>query len=33
MQASMLGGTTTNASDLNLQQRIEESPQWNGGQV
>ena len=26
----MVGCTTTNASDLNRQQRIEESPQWNG---
>jgi L-ascorbate metabolism protein UlaG (beta-lactamase superfamily) len=26
----MFGCTTTNASDLNRQQRIEESPQWNG---
>lgn len=30
IQISMLGCTTTNASDLNRQQRIEESPQWNG---
>jgi hypothetical protein len=27
---SMFGCTTTNASDLNRQQRIEKSPQWNG---
>ena len=26
----MFGCSTTNASDLNRQQRIEESPQWNG---
>lgn len=26
----MFGSTITNASDLSRQQRIEESPQWNG---
>lgn len=30
IQISMFGCGTTNASDLNRQQRIEESPQWNG---
>ncbi len=30
IQISMFGCSTTNASDLNRQQRIEESPQWNG---
>ena len=30
MQISIFGCTTTYASDLNRQQRIEESPQWNG---
>ena len=30
IQISIFGCTTTNASDLNRQQRIEESPQWNG---
>jgi len=30
IQISMVGCTTTNTADLNRQQRIEESPQWNG---
>jgi len=30
IQISMFGCTATNASDLNRQQRIEKSPQWNG---
>ena len=30
IQISMYGCSTTNASDLNRQQRMEESPQWNG---
>ncbi len=30
IQISMIGCTTSNASDTNRQQRIEESPQWNG---
>ncbi len=30
IQISMFGCSTTNASDLKRQQRIEESPQWNG---
>ena len=30
IQTSMFGCSTTNAADLNRQQRIEESPQWNG---
>ena len=30
IQISMFGCSTTNASDLNRQQHIEESPQWNG---
>ena len=30
IQISMFGCNTTSASDLNRQQRIEESPQWNG---
>jgi len=30
IQISMFGCATTNASDLNRQQRIAESPQWNG---
>jgi len=30
IQISMFGCTNTNASDLNRQQRIAESPQWNG---
>jgi len=30
IQISMFGCTATNASDLNRQQRIEGSPQWNG---
>ena len=30
IQISMFGCTATNASDLSQQQRIEESPQWNG---
>ncbi|MCU7921032.1 MAG: MBL fold metallo-hydrolase [Candidatus Thiodiazotropha sp. (ex Epidulcina cf. delphinae)] len=30
IQIAILGCTTINASDFNRQQRIEESPQWNG---
>jgi len=30
IQISLFGCAVTNASDLNRQQRIEESPQWNG---
>jgi len=30
IQISIFGCSTTSASDLNRQQRIEESPQWNG---
>ena len=30
IQISVFGCTTTSASDLNRQQRIEKSPQWNG---
>jgi L-ascorbate metabolism protein UlaG (beta-lactamase superfamily) len=30
IQISMFGCATSNASDLNRQQRIEKSPQWNG---
>ena len=30
IQISIFGCTVTNAADLNRQQRIEESPQWNG---